>query len=384
MGLLFGKQKVLTSTNTNEYDEINKISNNKESEIKCKSNNDEIIVNDNKNSNNGNNSRLNYVLSYLNFGYEEKDPNDDYKYKVFAFGDNDYGCIHYLNKCETHKLFIGNFQCFKGDYGKHYSWGLNNYGQLGQDSYINYLAKNTGSEYFFESYNEVYGLSKIEKALKIKIKIEKMSFGDGFTIALTKSSQIYSWGRCDNYQLGKEIKFNDSKIVNGQKVVLSPILVYEFKDEISSIYSGKSHTLILLKNKKVYGWGDNNKQQIYPYIHHDKNSEFSQYFVANCREIISLSEMNFTQLKTGWTFSSGISKGNEVIIWGSLERIYYEDNKKTNDFIKDVLYEDFLSITPENIMSVTNIAVGFDHILILSNDNKLFSFGNNSYVRFFL
>lgn len=376
MGSFFGKQKVLTKMNTDDNDNKDKID-----DKNYKSSNIEIIESETeKSKTDKNNSKLNYVLNYLNFGYEEKDEKEDYKYRVYAFGDNDYGCVSYLNKCETYKLFVGNFQCVKGENHKYYSWGLNNYGQLGQESYINYLSKNTGNEYFFESYNEMYGISKIEKVLKVRINIDKMSFGDGFSVAVTKTKHVYSWGRCDYYQLGKEIKFDDCKIINNQKVVVSPILIYEFNDDILSIYSGKSHTLILLKNKKVYGWGDNNKQQIYPYKHHDKESDSTKYYITNCREISQLSNLNFNQLKTGWSFSAGISNGNQLIVWGSIEKMYYKDNIKDNEVIKEMLYEDFCLKTPENIISISSIAVGFEHVLFLTNDNCLYSFGNNSYV----
>ena len=73
-----------------------------------------------------------------------------------------------------------------------------------------------------------------------QIKIEKMSFGDGFTIACDNLNTIYSWGKSEDFQLGYDLKFQDSDIVNGKKCRLNPTMVKKFDSKVVSMESGKT------------------------------------------------------------------------------------------------------------------------------------------------
>ena len=114
---------------------------------------------------------------------------------------------------------------------KIYAWGSNEHGQLGLGHYIS--------------------RDNPQELLLPNIKIESISCGSDYTMALTTSGKLYTWGKNTDGQLG----LNDTLDRN------FPQEIY-LKESIRSIHSGHSHALCITHNDKIYVWGYNRQGQL--------------------------------------------------------------------------------------------------------------------------
>lgn len=378
--------------------------NNRENESNCNKNTISIpykktskqqIIGDNKitsESNDKNNEDSLSKLTILSMFMSSNKQNDPYIHRYLAYGDDDYGCVTHFNSCNKRKVFIGNFQCFAYDeaYNKYFSWGLNNYGQLAQGEATNYMNKNTSKYHFINTFGEA---KLFKEGLKQLIKIEKMSFGDGFTIASDDTSTIYSWGLCEDYQLGIELKFNEINLVNGKKCKLHPIKVFQSSSKITSLESGKDFSFIINADKHVYAWGSNNEQQILPHCYTDKKNKPRNYYYKKVSYIEELSDMSLVEIKLGWSHAIASCKNynhnniqeninkDEIIIDTDNNDYTFNSNRvfvwgKIDDVVE---YNDFTELNFENENPIS-IESGISHCLVLTGLNNVFSIGDNSYV----
>lgn len=347
-------------------------------------------------------SKLQNILSLFKFIGTQ---GDKYVHKYLAFGDDDYGCVTHFKDCNKKQVFFGHFQCFSYDEStnQYFSWGLNNYGQLGQGKSTNYLSTNN-SKYHFMDTLDIISTLNFEIDLKFQqIKIEKMSFGDGFTIACDNLNTIYSWGKSEDFQLGYDLKFQDADIVNGKKCRLNPTMVKKFDSKVVSMESGKDFTFVLTADKKVYAWGNNENQQIMPFKYFTQVLKPRQYKYTKCTLLDELTDLELYDIKCGWSHSIAICKKINKITSISQVDINFKDNSTINKIdnennsnlninerkviiwgsIENCLdLDDFteLEIDGENPKSIVS---GFSHSIIVTGLDNAFAIGDNTYVRFF-
>ena len=215
---------------------------------------------------------------------------------IFAKGDNSYGSIDNLNTKELNlkKLFMDNYCQYYGIDSNNnlISWGLNNYYQLANGKKSNYLfnsekveAKKKIEDHFSViSVTNKNLLKKLGKIFYSKIefpiavpKIKNISCGDGFTLFLDTSGQVFSVGKNDKGQLGYELENNKSEFVNGIKCNSKVTLIEFFTKNnihIDNIFCGSDFAFainIIKKNnndinddffEEVYSWGNNEKHQL--------------------------------------------------------------------------------------------------------------------------
>lgn len=188
-------------------------------------------------------------------------------------------CIEALSVKPVEDVFTGGYHSFvkqkkkvlnketknKEDRSIIFAWGLNNYGQLGIGN-----TENT------------YKLQEIEKFRDMDII--DMKGGDDFTIALNRNGEVYSFGRCDDGQLGlgedwkervaevvknekkdeksetkeeetKEEEKNEIKEEKKFNFVTFPIKI-EGLEKIDQIFSGSCYNYAISRAKdQVYSWG---------------------------------------------------------------------------------------------------------------------------------
>jgi alpha-tubulin suppressor-like RCC1 family protein len=169
--------------------------------------------------------------------------------KVFAFGDNNYGCLGLGHNNAVKEPQIVNQLCDQQiidisygcghvlaltKSGKCFSWGRNSYGQLGNGTQID---ENT---------------PKIITALHYE-NVVQIVCSSVHSLVLTKSSNLYGFGYNEDGRVGCANNTNQ----------LIPIKIIRFSSEkIVSIACGCYHSLVLTDVGNVYSWGHNSKGQL--------------------------------------------------------------------------------------------------------------------------
>lgn len=130
-------------------------------------------------------------------------------------------------------ISAGNNFCIALDEnGKLYSWGLNNYGQLGEgDSYV------------------------VSKPVNIDAlnhhKIIKISCGENFSMALSDKGEVFSWGMGNCGQLG-----------HGNKEDIKTPKIIHSQDRVKDISCGDTHSAFLTVKGEVFCFGNGKEGQM--------------------------------------------------------------------------------------------------------------------------
>lgn len=141
--------------------------------------------------------------------------------------------VDFFNDKKVLKIAAGpDFNYALTEDGKLYSWGNNDYGQLGNPSKSSY-----------EPPSEVRGFGDH--------KIADVSAGDTFVAALSNDGKLYSWGYGNEGQLG-----------HGNKDDLKAPKLLEFDEKISSVSCGNGHTGFITKSGAIYMFGRGREGQL--------------------------------------------------------------------------------------------------------------------------
>ena len=126
--------------------------------------------------------------------------------------------------------------------GTVYAWGWNYHGQLGNNTKTNS--------------NTIVAVQTIGTPLAGK-KIVKIAAGQGHSLALTDDGRVYTWGRNDTGQLGNNAT-TDAMLPVAVTVTGTPMN----NKTIIEIASGARHSLAIDSSGKVYAWGHNSSGQL--------------------------------------------------------------------------------------------------------------------------
>ena len=118
-----------------------------------------------------------------------------------------------------------------------YGLGVNFYGVLG-----------LGHEETFGECTEIKELSKQ--------RIKEIYMGGSFALALNEDNHIFGWGRNEYGELGRGYNTEFDNIFKPQKIV------FPSNEKINDICCGVCHTLTLLSNGVICGWGWNRWGQL--------------------------------------------------------------------------------------------------------------------------
>ena len=124
--------------------------------------------------------------------------------------------------------------------GQVYTWGLNNYGQLGDGTTDNKLTPTLVS---------FTGLQSGET-------ISDVFAGQYHTFVVTSNSRVYAWGRNNSGQLG------DDSTVDKLTPTLISFTDLQNGETLRTIAAGIGHSLAVTSAGRVYAWGRNNSGQL--------------------------------------------------------------------------------------------------------------------------
>lgn len=178
------------------------------------------------------------------------------------------------------------------DEGTVYTWGGNVNGQLG-----------------------IKAEDKLEPTLLLSLHLKKISSvvcGGGHTMILTENGIVYSWGRGANGRCGHGELLGEADVPKPKEII--KLTQLKTVDRVTSIACGWSHSMCLTKSGQVYVWGraadgrlgvgGTNKNQ--PTDRYEP--ELVTWFVQN--------KINIRQISGGYYHSAALDTEGRVYTWG--------------------------------------------------------------------
>ena len=237
-----------------------------------------------------------------------------------------------------------NFTICLTDDGMVYSFGNNEYGELGLGNY--------------ENYNSPQLISSLKD-------VEFIECGGNHTFCKTLNNEIYSWGYNNIGQLGLE-NTNDQ---------YTPILCSSLSNEdVVDIKCGKNHTLVLTSNGDVLSCGWN--------YYHQLGRDTASSCECNCNvELGRVTMRSFSavfqkiedfseiiRIECGINHSLCIDINYDLYVFGNngFAQLGLGDTKNRNKPMKHP--------SLSNIIDVSN---GGYHTFVKTSNNEIYAFGNN-------
>lgn len=214
--------------------------------------------------------------------------------------------------------------------GSLYTWGKNNYGQLGDKTVDNSVIPIKISD------------SNIAGYLKDN-SVAKAALGEYHSAAITKEGSLYVWGYNSDGQIGNGTTVNRN----------IPIKVM---DNIEKVSLGRKHSAAITKDGSLFVWGDNYNGQVGDGTSTDRN--------------IPVKIMdNVEEVSLGGDTSALVTKDGKLYVWGS--NTYGQLGDGTE--VKERHY-------PVKIMdNVDEVSLGNDNSAVVTKDGKLYVWGSNTY-----
>lgn len=156
------------------------------------------------------------------------------------------GGLSFKRGIKIAKIACGSYHSFAiDDLGRLYSWGLNNFGELGLD-------QNAGED----------DATVLEPTLVESLadySIAEVSGGEHHSIACTDDGRLLAWGRIDGNQTGLTAdQFNDANTIfdeHERPRILSAPTVHEGFPAVASVACGTDNSFAITQEGKAYSWG---------------------------------------------------------------------------------------------------------------------------------
>ncbi|MDI9817788.1 MULTISPECIES: hypothetical protein [unclassified Legionella] len=212
-----------------------------------------------------------------------------------------------------------------------YSWGGNTEGQLGLGDSIDSCES-----------------PQVIEALK-EVEIKNIFAAGNHSFCLTQDGNVYAFGANQAGQLG----------MGKTEKIYTPELMTCFKEPITSISCGASHTLFLNEAGKVYSCGSNSKGQL----------GFSNYQRLSLPTPIE-GLQKIKKIATGESHSLCLTTDGQLYGFGS-NRLKQLDLNEASEFEATPT---LIKISEDKII---DISAGGNHSLCLDQQGILYSFGSN-------
>lgn len=225
--------------------------------------------------------------------------------------------------------------------GKVYSWGLNNFGQLGIGSTENSDPTLVGG-------------------LIASKTIVAIAAGGYHSLALDSDGVLYSWGYNVNGQLGVGDTLNRTSPV---AVDMTGVLSGK---TISSIHGADRHSIVLDSAGKAYSWGANSQGELGDTSTIDRNVPVVVYTGG------ALDGKTVTQLSTAMYHTFALDSAGKIYGWGLNNSGQLGDGTTVRQTAPKLI--DAGGISGKTISSV---AVGFSYSLALDDEGVAYAWGEN-------
>jgi len=240
----------------------------------------------------------------------------------------------------------GNDLVLRWGHNKAYAWGANSRGQLGDNTLT----------------NNSLPVAVVNSGALFGKTILAISTGSSHSLALCSDGTVVAWGYNIYGQLG-DGGTTDSSV---------PVIVTTGGElagkNVVAVSAGFSHSLALCSDGTVAAWGFN------PYGQLGNNTTVSSSVPVMVTNSGVLSGKKITSISAGYHHNIALCSDGTVVSWG--RNTYGQlGNNSTSDSSVPVNITTAGSL---NGRTVTTLAAGSDHSLVLCSDGALVSWGRNS------
>ncbi|XP_029169078.1 LOW QUALITY PROTEIN: uncharacterized protein LOC114939022 [Nylanderia fulva] len=200
-------------------------------------------------------------------------------------------------------------------------------------------------------------------------KIRTFTCNSAFVLALTEEGEVYSW------------KFNEFESdARSQIPIMQPTPTrVVFKKCIVDIACGSYHSLALTSDGQVYAWGDNSYGQVGIHKSNAYSSGYNQmsHKVDVPNLISGLKEKNVVSIACGSKFNMVVTGEGELYGWGDNKsgQINYKFVMNGSNLYKYYAHPFEIAV---NDKVIAKVACGFEHTLALTDEGKVYAWGNNN------
>jgi alpha-tubulin suppressor-like RCC1 family protein len=279
--------------------------------------------------------------------------------EVFAWGNNGYGQLGTGNTANksvpTHinKSGFENIVMVSAGYqhslalqsnGTVWTWGNNDYGQLGNNS------SNTS-------------LTPVALT-SLPDNIIAVSAGNNFSLALTSDGYIWAWGDNQYGQLGTGSTTSSP----------FPVKVYyndqsDYRGDFIAISAGGYHSLGLTSSSTVWTFGGNQSGQL------GDNTLVNKFNPVPVQRSEGGTLSDIIAISAGLDFNLALSSSFNVWAWGNNNGGQLGNNSVTNSSMAVTVKTSSGTL----LTNVNTVAAGNTHSLVLRSDKSIWAWGSNAY-----
>lgn len=230
-------------------------------------------------------------------------------------------------------------------------WGRNDSGQLGNGTTVNQLTPQDITPLFSLGQSETF---------------HQLALGWGHSAALTSSGRLFMWGKNESGQLGDGTNQNINTPLD-----ITVSLRRTIQDPIHTIALGSSHTGLLTTTGRVFTWGRNVYGQLGNGTTNSTSrpTEITQNMTLEDNEVIS-------SVSLGWGHSAAQTSLNRVFIWG-FNQFGQLGNETNDDQLRPILISTNKLL--ETNESILQLILGNGHSSLLTSNQQLYTWGFNQF-----
>jgi uncharacterized repeat protein (TIGR02543 family) len=253
--------------------------------------------------------------------------------------------IVYIDGSSSHSMALSTT-------GRVFTWGRNEYGQLGDDS--------KSDRHVPTEITEQFPLIGDDQVILI-------NSSGAHTIALTENGRVFAFGRNTYKQIG------DGSTTHRQipTEVLSSRFNLDEADKIIFVDAGASHSMALSSYGRVFAWGNNGQGQIgwglgySPNLPEEITSKFSLEETDKISQICAGGEYNLAMSEAGKTFGWGANANGRIGIGNTTN--YNVPVETTNNLIDEATGQ------------IIHLNAGTEFAQAITDLGKTLAWGNNTY-----
>ena len=233
--------------------------------------------------------------------------------------------------------------------GTVYTWGLNQYGQLGNNTTTNSRSPIAV---------QVAGTPLAGKT------IVQIAAGADHSLALDSDGALYAWGSNAYGQLGNGTTTNSSVPV-AVKIAGTPLA----GKTIVQIAAGANHNMVLTSDGAVYTWGWNYHGQL------GNNTKTNSNTIVAVQTISTpIAGKKIVKIAAGQGHSLALTDDGRVYTWGRNDTGQLGNNATTDAMLPVAVT---VTGTPMSNKTIVEIASGARHSLAIDSSGKVYAWGHN-------